>query len=206
MTAWPRSVAAAAVALELALVVGLTSACRRAPIDEAPRPALAGGAAGAAPRSSATAPPRATAEPKPGTGAEVPGDESLVGEAPESDPRSETVTIRLYAEPARKARVFWGRKDLGTAPLEVTRPRNSGPLDLVVVAPGALTLHTRAFTDRDDRLSLRLYAEGDAPTLLGYHLPDSVPQDKQGDKQGDKQDKAPPRADAARRKSPSGAP
>src|SRR5204862_4615302 len=76
--------------------------------------------------------------------------------------------IKLVADQARKARVFWGRKDLGLAPLEITRPRGSGPLDLIVVAPGALTLHTRVFTDRDDKLALRLYGQSDAPNLLGY--------------------------------------
>jgi hypothetical protein len=95
-------------------------------------------------------------------------EEPLVGEAPESNPTSETVTIKLVADPARKARVFWGRKDLGLAPLELSRPRGSGPLDLIVVAPGALTLHTRVFTDRDDKLALRLYSEAEAPAMLGY--------------------------------------
>jgi hypothetical protein len=65
--------------------------------------------------------------------------------------------------------VLWGRKDLGLAPLEITRPRGSGPLDLVVVAPGYLPLHVRAFTDRDDKIAPRLYAESEAPSLLGYH-------------------------------------
>jgi hypothetical protein len=99
----------------------------------------------------------------------APDDATLVGEAPERDPHSETVTIKLLADPARKARVFWGRKDLGLAPMAVTRPRNSGPLDLIVIAPGALTLHTRVFTDRDDRLALRLYGENEGPALFGYH-------------------------------------
>lgn len=104
-------------------------------------------------------------------------EEPLIGEAPESNPTSETVTIRLVADPNRKARVFWGRKDLGLAPLELTRPRGSGPMDLVVVAPGAMTLHTRVFTDRDDKLALRLYAESEAPAMLGYRE-DQVPQPK----------------------------
>jgi hypothetical protein len=104
-------------------------------------------------------------------------EEPLVGEAPESNPTSETVTIKLVADPARKARVFWGRKDLGLAPLELTRPRGSGPMDLVVVTPGAMTLHTRVFTDRDDKLALRLYAESEAPGMLGYRQ-DQVPEPK----------------------------
>ena len=90
---------------------------------------------------------------------------------PRTIPTSETVTIKLVADPARKARVSWGRKDLGFAPLEIQRPRGSGPLDLVVVAPGALTLHTRVYTDRDDKLALRLYAESEAPNMLGYRAP-----------------------------------
>jgi hypothetical protein len=113
-------------------------------------------------------------------------DEELVEEAPEANPRSETVTIKLVAEPSRKARVFWGRKDLGLAPLELQRPRNSGPLDLLVVAPGALPLHTRVFTDRDDKIALRLVAESDAPSLLGYR-PEPPPPDKPARSDGGRQ-------------------
>ena len=143
-------------ALVLALVV--SGACRRAPSKVAPAPVEVA-AAPPAPAASTVAPP----------------DEDLVGEAPESNPTSETVTIKLVADPARKARVSWGRKDLGFAPLELQRPRGSGPLDLIVVAPGALTLHTRVYTDRDDKLALRLYAESDAPNVLGYHAPVETP-------------------------------
>jgi hypothetical protein len=126
-------------------------ACRRAPDVAAPP----------APAAVATAAPPSAAAP-----------DELFAEAPESNPTSETVTIKLVADPARKAHVFWGRKDLGFAPLELQRPRGTGPLDLIVVTPGALTLHTRVFTDRDDRLALRFYAATDAPTLLGYHADD----------------------------------
>jgi hypothetical protein len=99
----------------------------------------------------------------------VAGDEeALVGEERERDPRSETVTIKVIVDARRKAHVIWGLKDLGEAPIEIVRPRNSGPLDLVVTAPGCLPLHTRALTDRDDKLVLRLYAEAEAPQLLGF--------------------------------------
>ena len=134
----------------LVVLVLVAAACRRAPPAAAP----------AAPVSVA----RSALAPAPASSAA----DELVGEAPESNPTSETVTIKLVVDPARKARVFWGRKDLGLAPLELTRPRGSGPLDLVVVTPGALTLHTRVFTDRDDKLALRLYAANEAETLLGY--------------------------------------
>src|SRR5262249_14765333 len=79
-----------------------------------------------------------------------------------------TVTIKLIAEARRQAHVYWGRKDLGVAPLEIVRPRGSAPLDLTVLAPGCVPLHTRAFTDRDDTLSLRLYSEREAAGLPGY--------------------------------------
>jgi hypothetical protein len=79
-----------------------------------------------------------------------------------------TVTIKLTAEARRQAHVFWGRKDLGVAPLELTRPRGSAPLDLTIQAPDCLPMHTRVFTDRDDTLSLRLYTEREAASLPGY--------------------------------------
>jgi hypothetical protein len=90
-------------------------------------------------------------------------------------PSTETVTIRLVADAKRQAQVFWGRKLLGVAPLELKRPRGSGPLDLLVVAPGYLPLHTRVFTDRDEVLALRLYSDKEAPGLLGYQASTSGP-------------------------------
>ena len=80
------------------------------------------------------------------------------------------VTVKLVADANRKAHVFWGRKDLGVAPLEIRRPRGSGPLDLLFVAPGFLPLHTRAFTDHDETLSVRLYDEESAASLLGHPI------------------------------------
>jgi hypothetical protein len=85
------------------------------------------------------------------------------------------VTIKLLAEAGKKAHVFWGRKDLGLAPLEIQRPRGSGPLDLLVSAPGFLPLHTRVFTDRDDVVSLRLYDAEGARGLLGYPVKIEAP-------------------------------
>ncbi len=159
----------------LGLVLVLAAACRHeAPADAPPKSAPATEAPVARPPAAAPSP----------------ADEALVAEAPEANPTSDTVTIKLVADPQRKARVFWGRKDLGLAPLELQRPRGSGPLDLIVVTPGMLTLHTRVFTDRDDKLALHLYGEGDGPTILGYRA-DADPANK------------PPKnaADAAKRKS-----
>lgn len=86
-------------------------------------------------------------------------------------PDGGTVTIKLQAEARRQAHVFWGRKDLGVAPLQIVRPRGSAPLDLTIQAPDCLPLHTRVFTDRDDTLSLRLYTDRDVIALPGYSPP-----------------------------------
>jgi hypothetical protein len=154
VTSWRTSRARVAALVVLAAVA---LSCRRAarPADKR--------------EVSAPVPPPAASRPVAEVSDTPEETEALVGEEREPDPRSETVTIALVADPRRRARVFWGRKDLGFAPLEITRPRGSGPLDLLVTAPGCLPLHTRAFTDRDDKLTLRLYAERDARTLLGYH-------------------------------------
>ena len=164
-------------ALPSFLVLGslLWGACQRAPAPpakgEAPAPqARAAPAPAALPvPAPSSASPAAPAAPE--TAVASVSDEDLVAEDRERDPRSETVTIKVIVDARRKAHVFWGRKDLGEAPLEVQRPRNSGPLDLTVSAAGFLPLHTRAFTDRDDKLILRLFSAEEAPQMLGYTPP-----------------------------------
>jgi hypothetical protein len=92
-------------------------------------------------------------------------------EAPRPDAAPEMVTIKLLADQRAQAHVFWGRKELGIAPVEVMRPRGSGPLDLLVLAEGYLPLHTRAFTDRNETLALRLVPTTSASGLPGYSPP-----------------------------------
>lgn len=74
-------------------------------------------------------------------------------EAPE--PLSPTVRILVKSSPP-KARVRWGKKVLGMTPVRFERPRDSGPIDLVVTRPGYLPVHTRAYTFRNDALSVKL--------------------------------------------------
>ena len=81
------------------------------------------------------------------------------------------VTIHVLVEPPQRAHVIWGAKDFGLGPLDIRRPRGSGPLDLLVRAPGYLTLHTRAFTDRDNTLSIHLVPEAEATRFPGYQAP-----------------------------------
>jgi hypothetical protein len=118
--------------------------------------------------------PTAPAAQREATAAAPAPDLPLSDEAPEpvvpGSVAGPQVTLKLIADANRKAHVFWGRKDLGVAPLEIHRPRGSGPLDLLFLAPGFLPLHTRAFTDHDETLSVRLYDEETASGLLGHPI------------------------------------
>ena len=129
------------------------------------RPGAAADDAAAIARSAAAVvppvPPPAPAPPPP-----LPDD--LEPEAEPTPASTETVTIKLVADTRRQARVTWGRRDLGMAPLEIVRPRGSAPLDLLIVAPGCLPLRTRVFTDRNDVLALRLYTLREASALPGF--------------------------------------
>jgi hypothetical protein len=121
-----------------------------------------------APPAPVAAPPAAPDGPPPTTSTDpLPEPEPPV-EAARPDAAPEMVTIKLLADQRAQAHVFWGRKELGVAPLEVTRPRGSGPLDLLVLAEGYLPLHTRAFTDRNETLALRLVPTTSASGLPGY--------------------------------------
>lgn len=144
--------------VSLLLAALVAAACSRGASSRAPT----GGADGSAP----VAPSAAAVAPLPPPPPPLPGD---LEPEPEPAPAStETVTIKLIADARRQARVTWGRKDLGIAPLEIVRPRGSAPLDLLIVAPGYLPLRTRVFTDRNDVLALRLYTEREASVLPGF--------------------------------------
>lgn len=146
-------------------VAAVVAGCDRGGHDSAPPPVAASPPV-IAPVAVAPEPPDAAVAP----------DDPLVTEAKETDPRSETVRIKINVSPAITAGLFWGRRKLGeTRPaqpsLEIDRPRGTGPLDLVIRADGFLPHHVRVFTDRDDRISVRLVRPADAPGLLGYRRP-----------------------------------
>jgi hypothetical protein len=132
-------------------------------------------------RAADAAHPIAAATPTPAAPTESPeGDEPLQTEERERNPRSETVKLKLAISPSVRATVQWGRKRLAeTRPGEMTvdleRPRGSGPLDLVIRADGYLPHHVRLFTDRNDRLSVRLSRPEEARSLLGYKPPATSP-------------------------------
>jgi hypothetical protein len=92
---------------------------------------------------------------------------------PLDKPLAATVRIVMTVVPnTKKAMVFWGKKRLGIiaqhAPLIVQRPRDSGPLDLVVKSDGYLTVQTRAYTFGDNKLAVKLTPVEEKNTLLGY--------------------------------------
>ncbi|HXJ22647.1 MAG TPA: hypothetical protein VMT03_20685 [Polyangia bacterium] len=88
-------------------------------------------------------------------------------------PPSATVKIVFTINPStKKAMVFWGKKRLGIiaphAPLVVQRPRDSGPLDVVVKSDGYVTVQTRAYTFADNKVAVKLTPLDQKNTLLGY--------------------------------------
>lgn len=101
---------------------------------------------------------------------EQPGEEAEVqAEEAEATPESPNVRLKLEVHPkTHRAKVYWGRKLLGVAPLDFQRPRRSGPLELVIQADGYLDYHTRMFTDRDETLVVRMVHLSEQNTLLGY--------------------------------------
>lgn len=86
--------------------------------------------------------------------------------------KGDTVHIYLQTVPPRKAQVKWGAKNLGLIPtprpLVIERPRDSGPLDLVIRASGYLPVHTRAYTFSDSRVSVKLTPPTEKNKLFGY--------------------------------------
>jgi hypothetical protein len=89
-----------------------------------------------------------------------------------SQPLSNKVTITINVIPAVNATVSWGKARLGVikprSVLVVQRPRDSGPLDLVIRANGYLPVQTRAYTFGDNKLGVRLTPLDQKSTLLGY--------------------------------------
>jgi hypothetical protein len=106
------------------------------------------------------------------TAVEAPG-----GGAP--DAGTATVRILFQTVPPERAVVLWGRKPIGyirglRRSLVVERPRDSGPLDVVIRAEGYLPVHTRAYTFTDSKLYVRLTRVTEKRKLLGFReeLPD----------------------------------
>jgi hypothetical protein len=92
------------------------------------------------------------------------------------EPVKTTATLQFTVTPnTAQATVSWGKKRLGIIkphyPLIVTRPRDSGPLDVVVTAQGFLPVQTRAYTFNDSKILVKLTKPEESNTLLGYRVP-----------------------------------
>ena len=122
------------------------------------RPEPAPAAAPAAPVATQAAPEQAPEEPA------------------EIKPMPKNAAVTFNVTPAvPEAWVSWGKKKLGRIiprhPLVVTRPRDSGPLDVVVRAEGYFPVHTRAHTFSDNKVTIKLTPLDQSSTLLGYRVP-----------------------------------
>lgn len=65
------------------------------------------------------------------------------------------VKIMVRTSPS-KVFVSWGRKKLGRTPLNFERPRDSGPVDLVLRYQGYFPVHTRAYTVKNDLVAVKM--------------------------------------------------
>ncbi|MES1157924.1 MAG: hypothetical protein ABUL67_02375 [Haliangium ochraceum] len=94
-------------------------------------------------------------------------------------PTSPNVRIVFKIIPNGNATVMWGKKRLGIikpkVPLVVTRPRDSGPLDVIVRSPGYVLVHTRAYTFTNSTVAVKLTPLDKKNTLYGYR--EEIPPD-----------------------------
>jgi len=88
---------------------------------------------------------------------------------------SPTVKLVFRTFPARRGVVMWGGKRLGFVdrdkPLVVERPRDSGPLDVVVRVTDYLPVHTRAYTFNDSNIDVKITPNDKKDTIYGYKEP-----------------------------------
>lgn len=63
--------------------------------------------------------------------------------------------------------VHWGKKNLGLTPLTIDRPRDSGPVDIVLRGTGYFPMHTRAYTVKNDTISVKMVKLSDRMTVFG---------------------------------------
>jgi hypothetical protein len=95
-------------------------------------------------------------------------------------PVSPNVKIIFQTVPPEKAVVLWAKKPLGVInakpkrSLTIERPRDSGPLDVVIKAKDYLPVHTRAYTFTDSKVFVKLTPVEEKKSLFGYReeIPD----------------------------------
>lgn len=95
--------------------------------------------------------------------------------APGTKPKPEKVKIWFFTVPTVKAELRWGKKKLGLInatkkPFFIERPKDSGPMDVVVRAEGFLPLNTRVYTYADNKVWLKLTPETEKHKILGFKI------------------------------------
>ena len=90
-------------------------------------------------------------------------------------PLSPTVKVVFKTFPPRRATVMWGGQRLGVIErgqsLVVERPRDSGPLDVIIRSPGYLPVHARAYTFDNALVDVRITPVDKKDTIYGYREP-----------------------------------
>jgi hypothetical protein len=128
--------------------------------------ALMGGVAAWA--QSPAAPPPAVPPAAPA----APQQPGAAAPAPAAAPSPNVRIVFTVLPSTKKATVMWGKKRLGVIekgkPLIVTRPRDSGPLDVIVRAEGCLSVQTRAYTFADSKVAVKVTPPDQKNTLLGF--------------------------------------
>jgi hypothetical protein len=79
-----------------------------------------------------------------------------------------TVELSVRTSPRVAARVYHGKELLGTAPFTIKWPKDTGSLDLVLKASGYITVNTRLYTYRDDKVNVEMFKTSQAHKLFGY--------------------------------------
>ncbi|HUS63518.1 MAG TPA: PEGA domain-containing protein [Kofleriaceae bacterium] len=130
--------------------------------------ALAGcthpGPAPGAPREAPLEADPTTAPPPPGTAPAT----NLGATPPAVPPKPVPAKVRVIVRSKPpKALVFWGKKKLGETPVTLERPRDSGPVDLIVRSEGFFPVHTRAYTFRNDTLYVQMTKLEERMSLFG---------------------------------------
>ncbi len=88
---------------------------------------------------------------------------------------SPTVKVVLATLPRLWVSVREGGRSLGSikpgVPLVLERPRDSGPIDIVLRSKGYLPVHTRAYTFTDSELTIKMTKAEEKSTLYGFREP-----------------------------------
>ena len=102
---------------------------------------------------------------------------------PDGGAPSPNVKLIFQTVPPAKATVFWGKKSIGIInanpkrprSLTIERPRDTGPMDIVVRAKDFLPVHTRAYTFNDTKVFVKLTPVEEKKSLFGYReeIPDA---------------------------------